>query len=546
MFPLPSQVHFIWQTFIERIDPLVKVLHVPSTTRVLEGCRGQIRTLCPDMQSLFACISFAAIQSMSDDDVLLNFGTDKVSLSSRYRRGAEQALSNADVINTTNLAPVQALTIYLNVLHADEPFRHVWAVIGILVRVALSLGLHRDGKFFKNISPFDAEMRRRLWWNVAILDARVGETQVSIAVICQAMFTTEAPANVDDADIHPGMTAPAVSRRGPTDVSILLGRCKIWRFGRALKGLSLDTAVIKGEVDGRQIYERKLEITRKFKKDMVEEYAATFHGDAGASAFIWAIIDVLTDRIELMAHYQFSLVEKQGSSFPHEAFRVALSIVERFHRIENDPDMAKWSWAAKGSVQWQAIGIILSHLCDVPWDEESEKAWQLIDYSFQDMVKAVTKEPLWKPFRRLFLRAKACRKRFSQIQNQDQTNQNQTQKTRDKGAVDTGQEGEWSGLVSRSAYSTTQSTYSTTVDVQGTIAGGTNGNEQRTDTTCISSAHSFQVINEDMGIGVTSLANGDNECGMAIDGSDIGPMDTNDWQQWNDWLQEGFWSFSGI
>lgn len=244
--------------------------------------------------------------------VLLDFAVDKTSLLSRYRRGAEQSLSNADVIKTTNLAPVQALVIYLSVLQSDEPFRHVWTLIGILVRVALSLGLHRDGKFFKNISPFDAEMRRRLWWNVAILDARMGETQEPIATITQDMFTTEIPSNVNDTDIYPDMTEPPIPRSGPTDMSVHLVRCKLWRFGRVLQSLSLATPSTKDGTDWRKTYERKLEVTRKFKKDIAEEFGSSLEDYSGAAAFINAITDTLTDRIELIAHYQFSLVEKQG------------------------------------------------------------------------------------------------------------------------------------------------------------------------------------------------------------------------------------------
>lgn len=38
--PLPSQVPFIWQVFVQRVDPSVKVLHIPTMTKVIQDCKG--------------------------------------------------------------------------------------------------------------------------------------------------------------------------------------------------------------------------------------------------------------------------------------------------------------------------------------------------------------------------------------------------------------------------------------------------------------------------------------------------------------------------
>jgi hypothetical protein len=42
---------------------------------------------------------------------------------------------------------------------------------GLAIRIAHSLGLHRDGTNF-DVSPFDTEMRRRCWWQICVLDVR--------------------------------------------------------------------------------------------------------------------------------------------------------------------------------------------------------------------------------------------------------------------------------------------------------------------------------------------------------------------------------------
>jgi hypothetical protein len=39
--PLPSQVFFIWQIFVENVDPFIKVLHVPTVEKVIRESKGK-------------------------------------------------------------------------------------------------------------------------------------------------------------------------------------------------------------------------------------------------------------------------------------------------------------------------------------------------------------------------------------------------------------------------------------------------------------------------------------------------------------------------
>jgi hypothetical protein len=47
-------------------------------------------------------------------------------------------------------------------------------MVAVVVRLAHMLSLHRDGQGLQ-FTPFEAEMRRRLWWQVVLLDMRASE-----------------------------------------------------------------------------------------------------------------------------------------------------------------------------------------------------------------------------------------------------------------------------------------------------------------------------------------------------------------------------------
>ncbi len=69
LYPLPLQMLFLWQIYMDNIDPFMKVLHVPTMTKVIRELRGNYDSLGPSMQALVLVISLAAIMSLEDEEV---------------------------------------------------------------------------------------------------------------------------------------------------------------------------------------------------------------------------------------------------------------------------------------------------------------------------------------------------------------------------------------------------------------------------------------------------------------------------------------------
>jgi hypothetical protein len=69
LYPLPSQMLFLWQIYMDNVDPFMKVLHVPTMTKVIRELRGSYHFLGSSMQALVLVISLAAIMSLRDEEV---------------------------------------------------------------------------------------------------------------------------------------------------------------------------------------------------------------------------------------------------------------------------------------------------------------------------------------------------------------------------------------------------------------------------------------------------------------------------------------------
>jgi hypothetical protein len=91
---------------------------------------------------------------------------------------------------------------------------------GVIVRIAQKMGLHRDGESL-GLSPFETEMRRRIWWQIILLDAVYALMSGLGQSLLPRHWDTKEPRNINDADLFPTMTK-VESREGPTDMIFCL------------------------------------------------------------------------------------------------------------------------------------------------------------------------------------------------------------------------------------------------------------------------------------------------------------------------------------
>lgn len=174
LHPPPEQIPKYWQLFKENVDPLVKLLHIPTIEPKILEAKDHLDHLPKGLEALMFSIYYGAITSLQKHETKQIFGLDQETLLARYRFGVEQALARARFLDTEEIIVLQAFVLFLVLLRKNDDARILWTLTGLVVRLAQSLGCHRDGSHF-DMSPFECEMRRRLWWHVCILDSRSSE-----------------------------------------------------------------------------------------------------------------------------------------------------------------------------------------------------------------------------------------------------------------------------------------------------------------------------------------------------------------------------------
>lgn len=129
LHPLPSQIPFFWSTYVENVDPLTKIFHVPTMNVAMRELHTtKCENLNSSMEAALFSIYYSVISSMSQSEVEANFDSDKTTLLNRYRFGVEQALAKADLLTTTEIVTVQAYVLFLFCLKRHDAVKLVWYV----------------------------------------------------------------------------------------------------------------------------------------------------------------------------------------------------------------------------------------------------------------------------------------------------------------------------------------------------------------------------------------------------------------------------------
>lgn len=110
-----------------------------------------------------------------------------------------------------------------------------YVLLGVCVRLMLKVGLHRDPSKLPNISPFDAEMRRRMWSLAVTVDLLVS-FHVGLPSIIQGIESdTALPQNIVDEDFDQSCTE-LPRPRPPTEYTALsypINKCAVSKvFGK--------------------------------------------------------------------------------------------------------------------------------------------------------------------------------------------------------------------------------------------------------------------------------------------------------------------------
>ena len=174
LHPNPLIIFRLWQIFLDNVNPLIKLIHAPTTQRRLLDASAYLENISKEWESLMFAIYLSAILSMSADECKTIMGESKGILFRRYHSAVRSALLRANFTSSLDILLLQAFMLYLLSIHQYHVPNSFWILTGTAVRLGQRIGLHRDSTLTR-LSRFETEIHRRIWWRLMALDGQTAE-----------------------------------------------------------------------------------------------------------------------------------------------------------------------------------------------------------------------------------------------------------------------------------------------------------------------------------------------------------------------------------
>ncbi|KAF2198585.1 hypothetical protein GQ43DRAFT_378261 [Delitschia confertaspora ATCC 74209] len=155
---------------------------------------------------------------------------------------------------------VEILLLLARTLRQELPER-LWSATGSLVRSAMVMGLHMDPASVPKISPFQAEMRRRLWTTIMEMDLQASMGVGQPVSAPDIDFAPLLPTNIDDSEFDEHSTAlpepKPLSVMTDTLFQVYLASCLPQRVKAVslLQGAPIKIDLAKAVKHGRRVEE---------------------------------------------------------------------------------------------------------------------------------------------------------------------------------------------------------------------------------------------------------------------------------------------------
>ncbi|KAG7115874.1 Bikaverin cluster transcription factor bik5 like protein [Verticillium longisporum] len=409
----------LWSRFQVRVDPVIKVLHVPAVDSVVNTAIS-VKPVSRDAEALVWAISYVAIRSLTPQECLDEFGESHEALSAYHRLGCEQASARAGFLERTNLTTMQAYVLYLAGLRTEDSPRVLWSLIGLAIRASQSFGLHKDGVHW-GLPPFEIEMRRRLWWQLCALDSRISEDNGRAPQTAEMQFDTQMPLNVNIEDLTYNMKELPESRIGLTEMTMSLIQFELNNtLRRVLRNwYGIDGGETPPDILATSTAKEKEDWVVQGLRRLEQTYLDPLEESSPNAWVAAAQVRLLMASLWLMVFCPTPMSEArtdQSDYIAGKLFVTSIEAIEESNKLNGDPRARQWQWYLRLSLQWHSSVFVLSELGRNWKGTLVDRAWgaieEMVRVRFQGNENGTRHHVLlWQHIRRLLIKARMTREK---------------------------------------------------------------------------------------------------------------------------------------
>jgi hypothetical protein len=356
---------------------------------VIEKAIANIKHIPSGFEALMFAIYSMAVLSLTEYECREMLGESRAILLPHYRAATKTALSRAQFMSSTSIVVLQALLLHIFSIRDDYEPRAVWVLTGVAIRIAEGMGMRLDGTLL-GLSPFETEIRRRIWWQLRMHDFRAAELcgQPKFRDFKLDETTPKRPANVNDSELYPTMPQAAVESTRPTEMIWCVFRTELASFAatqiaRMQKlgktGYTSEEYAAMDDLKIKDVFIDELE-------DVIETKYLRFCDPSQPLQLLTLVVGrSVMNLIRFMAHHprRWATLERVPESEQQLVWDICIQLMEQYGMMQSSPQLRRFAWNVPYFLSWPAIIHVLDTLKAEPLRRDAEKAWRLIDNMYE-------------------------------------------------------------------------------------------------------------------------------------------------------------------
>ena len=274
--------------------------------------------------------------------------------------------------------------------------------------------MHRE-ESFASLGPFDKEMRRRLWWQLFILDGQGSHDRGSDPIMRKSCFNTRRPLHVNDEDLSPEKAEEPKEQEGLTDMtfsSISLEAAEaVLELNFVPAG---ETRHVQNDIAGA--WDQRRDFVISTQRRVQDKYLRYCNLAIPMHYAINKVAEIVMATLWLILYrpLQKPFGDSTSSFQPTHPNILYLSVevMDKAYQLSTDPIAQPIWWLAGNYTQWHALAVTLGELCVQTEGPIVDRAWNIVDAMFVRIEKTVADSNtgmLWSPIRKLARRARSAR-----------------------------------------------------------------------------------------------------------------------------------------
>jgi hypothetical protein len=229
--PPRSSVVMLCGRYFNSMDSSFHFIHSPSFRQQLEThWTDPSKTPLMWLGLLYSIMCLALLSYHKVGDEPAEWKGRCLELAQEYRLRTAQCLVTADYTTAVeHTVETMIHYVYSEHMSRTDSDMSLYLALSLAIRLSFRMGYHRDAKWFPSITPFQAEMRRRSWAILRMLDAAMSYNVSLPAMINAQDCDTQPPTNLFDDEFGPDSTElpPARPANVPTPLAYMIVKTQL-------------------------------------------------------------------------------------------------------------------------------------------------------------------------------------------------------------------------------------------------------------------------------------------------------------------------------